>query len=115
MDGGEVDAIDRHRRHADGVRTAVAGPAGTTEAALRTAVLARSSGGPAIPEPYDELARQIGEAADRVTDAQVSAVRAATGTDKAAFEIVMTASIGAGLARWDAAIRVIEEVSDAPA
>ena len=56
-----------------------------------------------------------GEAADRVTDAQVATVRAALGSDKGAFEIIMCASIGAGLARWDAAITAIEEATDASA
>lgn len=110
-----MDAIEKHRRHAAAVRTAVTGPAGATDAALRAEVLARASGGPEIPDPYDALARQISEAADRVTDAQVSAVRGATGSDLAAFEIVMAASIGPGLARWDAAIHAIEETPDAPA
>lgn len=81
---------------------------------IRPCVLARAAGGPAIPEPCDALARQIGEAADRVTNAQVAAVRAELGSDQAAFEIVMAASIGAGLARWDTAIHAIEEAGDAP-
>lgn len=110
-----METIDRHRRHADAVRAAVTGPAGKTDATLRTAVTARASGGPPVGEPYDALAIQIGEAAYRVTDSQVADVRAAQGSDKAAFEIVMAASVGAGLARWDAAIRAIDEASDASA
>ncbi|KDN17592.1 hypothetical protein [Amycolatopsis rifamycinica] len=104
-----------HRHHAETLRAAMAGETGITEAALRTAAAARAAGGPPIAEPYDELARQIGAASYRVTDAEVDAVRQATGSDKAAFEIVMSASIGAGLARWDAAARVIAEATDAPA
>ncbi|HEY4458875.1 MAG TPA: hypothetical protein VGN81_31470 [Pseudonocardiaceae bacterium] len=95
---------------AEAVRAAVAG-AGVTEASLRTAI---ASGAP-VAEPYDTLARQIGAASYRVTDAEVDAVRQATGSDKGAFEIVMSACIGAGLARWDAATRVIEEAADASA
>ena len=104
-----------HRHHAEAVRAAMAGGTGITEAALRTAVAARAAGGPPIAEPYDDLARQIGDASYRVTDAEVGAVRQAAGSDKAAFEIVMSACIGAGLARWDAAARVIAEATDAPA
>jgi hypothetical protein len=37
-----------------------------------------------------------------VTDAEVAAVRDAAGSDRAAFEIVMSACVGAGLQRWDA-------------
>jgi hypothetical protein len=91
----------------------VASDAGVTEASLRTAVAARAAGGPPADEPYDDLARQIGDASYRVTDAQVEAVRRAAGSDKAAFEIVMSACVGAGLTRWDAAARAIEEATDA--
>ena len=104
-----------HHDHAEALRAAVAGDAGVTEASLRIATSARAAGGPPVDEPYDTLARQIGAASYRVTDAEVDAVRQATGSDKAAFEIVMSACVGAGLARWDAAVRVIEEATDAPA
>lgn len=106
---------DSHRHRAETLRTAMAGDTGITEATLRTAAAARAAGGPPIAEPYDDLARQIGEASYRVTDAEVDAVRRATGSDKAAFEIVMSACIGAGLTRWDAAVRAIAEATDAPA
>ena len=106
---------DSHRQRAETLRTALAGNTGITEATLRTAVATRAAGGPPIAEPYDDLARQIGDASYRVTDAQVDAVRQETGSDKAAFEIVMSACIGAGLARWDTATRAIAEATDAPA
>ena len=50
--------------------------------------------------PYDDLARQIGEAAWRVTDAQVASVLAAAGSEKATFEVIAAAATGAGLPRW---------------
>ncbi|MEV6908700.1 hypothetical protein [Amycolatopsis sp. NPDC051071] len=100
--------------NAEALRAAVAGAAGVTEASLRTAVAARAAGGPPVDEPYDDLARKIGEASYRVTDAEVETVRQAAGSDKAAFEVVMSACVGAGLTRWDAATRVIEEATDAP-
>jgi hypothetical protein len=106
---------DSHRHRAETVRAAMAGDTGITEATLRTAVAARAAGGPPIAEPYDDLARQVGNASYRVTDTQVDSVRQAAGSDKAAFEIVMSACIGAGLVRWDAAARVIAEATDAPA
>lgn len=105
--------IGEHRRHADEVRAAATGATGESAAATREAVLERAAGGSATADPYDVLARQIGEAAFRVTDAQVASVRASEGSDKAAFEIIMAASIGAGLTRWDRAIGVIEEAADA--
>lgn len=101
--------------HAETLRAAMAGAAGVTEASLRTGMSARATGGPPVDEPYDRLARQIGAASYRVTDAEVDAVRQAAGSDKAAFELVMSACVGAGLARWDAAVHVIEEATDAPA
>ncbi|MGH8328278.1 MAG: hypothetical protein ACRET2_16120 [Steroidobacteraceae bacterium] len=113
-----MDAIDVHQRHADAVRGAVIGEAAETELHLRTGAMASGAATApktAIPEPYDTLARQIAEAAHRVTDGQVAAVRAATGSDKAAFEIILSACIGAGLARWDAAVQAIEEAGDASA
>ena len=99
---------------AETVRAAIAGT-GVTEASLRTAVAARAAGGPPTTEPYEQLARQIGAASYRVTDADIDAVRQATGSDKGTFEIVLSACAGAGLARWDAAARVIQEASDASA
>lgn len=104
-----------HRDRAAALRAAMAGDTGLTEASLRTAVAARAAGGPAAAEPYDTLARQIGQASYRVSDADVDAVRQATGSDRATFEIVMSACIGAGLARWDAAARAIGDTTDATA
>jgi hypothetical protein len=106
---------DSHRHRAETLRAAVGGDTGVTDSALRTAVAARAAGGPPVAEPYDELARQIGEASYGVTDAEAAAVRQAAGSDKAAFEIVMSACIGVGLARWGTAVRVIEEATDASA
>lgn len=102
-----------HQQHAAAVRAAVIGPVGVTEEAIRRAVLARVAGEAAEAGPYDSLSEQIAVAAYRVTDAQVAQLREMTGSDKAAFEIVMTACVGAGLARWDAAARAIEEADDA--
>jgi hypothetical protein len=110
-----TDAGVPHHDRAEALRAAVASDKGVTEASLRTAVVARAAGGPPTVEPYDNLARQIAEASCRVTDAEVDAVRRAAGSDKAAFEIVMSACVGAGLARWDAAARAIEEATDASA
>jgi hypothetical protein len=87
-----------HEDLADALRAAVAADTGVTDASLRTATAAGST----VDEPYDTLARQIRDASHRVTDAEVAAVREVAGSDKAAFEIVMAACVGAGLQRWDA-------------
>jgi len=108
-----LNPIDLHQRHADRLRAAATGASGQTAESVRIAALTRAAGGAPIDKPYDGLAQQIRDAAWRVTDAHVAAVRAATGSDKGAFEIIMAASIGAGLARWDAAARAIDEAGDA--
>ena len=63
--------------------------------------------------PYDDLARQIGEFAAGVTDEQVASVLRATGSEKAAFELIAAAALGAGLLRWQQGIKVLEEATDA--
>jgi hypothetical protein len=40
---------------------------------------------------------------------------AAAGSEKAAFELIATAAMAAGLLRWQQAIEAMEEISDAPA
>ena len=60
-----------HRALADALRRRVLQGLGETRPGLRQASAERAASGPAIEAPYDDLARQIGEAAHRVTDAQV--------------------------------------------
>jgi hypothetical protein len=104
-----------HRALAEAVRRRVLERAGETAPELRQASARRAAGGAAVKAPFYELARQIGEAACRVTDAQVSNVLTASGSEKAAFEIIAAAALGAGLARWEQAMNVLDEVTDAPA
>ena len=66
-----TDAGGRHRDHAEALRAAISGDNGVTETSLRIATSARAAGGAPADEPYDTLARQIGEASYRVTDAEV--------------------------------------------
>jgi hypothetical protein len=107
-------ALTEHRRFAEALRERVATAPAATDAGLRRAALGRAAPGSSpLPAPYDGLVRQIDVAAPGVTDAQVAAVRAALGSDKAAFELVMAACIGAGLRRWDRAMAAIAEASDA--
>lgn len=108
-----MESTRANQQRANALRAAATGNSGETDASLRAAILERAAGGAPIAQPYDDLARQIGEAAYRVTDAQVTAVRDAAGSDKGAFEVVMSACIGAGLTRWDAAVQAIEEAGDA--
>jgi hypothetical protein len=93
-------------------RRVLQGP-GETDPALRQRVAARAAGGPPIEAPYDNLARQIGEAASGTTDAQVANVLAAVRSEKAAFELIAAAATGAALLRWERAIKALEEAGHA--
>ena len=66
-----------------------------------------------LTSPVGDLARLVGTASYRVTDAIVADVRGALGSDVAAFEVVVSASVGAGLMRWDAASRAIADAAGA--
>ncbi|HVY52527.1 MAG TPA: hypothetical protein VHA07_13325 [Devosia sp.] len=83
-----------------------------TDPDLRRRMGERAAGGSPIAAPYDALAHQIGEAAYRVSDAQVAAVRDMVGTDRKAFELIVSAAIGAGLRRWKAGIAAIEGAAE---
>jgi hypothetical protein len=102
-----------HRALCEALRRRVLEGPGETPPALRQASAERAAGGPAAETPCDDLARQIGEAAHRVTDAQVSSVLAATGSEKATFEVIAAAAVGAGLFRWHRGIKALQEATDA--
>jgi hypothetical protein len=104
-----------HRALAEALRRRVLEGPGETPPLLRQASAERAAGGPAAEAPYDDLARQIGDDAYHVTDAQVSDVLRATGSEKATFEIIAAAALGAGLMRWEQAMKVLDEVTNASA
>lgn len=103
-----------HRGLAGALRRRVLDEPGVTDVALRRAVASSAAGGPPAQPPYDALARQVGEAACRTTDDQVADVVRATGREKAAFELILAAAVGASLARWQRAIQALDEALDAP-
>ncbi len=82
---------------------------GITNSSLRQAIGNRAIGGNPIEAPYNEMALLIGEASYKVTDAQVMDVIKKAGSDKAAFEIMVSAAVSAGLYRWDAATKILRE------
>jgi hypothetical protein len=101
-----------HRRLAETLRRRVLEGPGDTDATFRQAAAGRAAGGgPPLNPPYDDLARQIGAGAAQTTDEQVAKVVEAAGSQRAAFEFIMAASLGAGLARWDAGLRALEEAA----
>jgi hypothetical protein len=111
----KVSIVTDHRAFANALRRRVLEGPGETRPGLRQASAERATSGPAIEAPYDDLARQIGEAAHRVTAAQVSSVLTTTGSEKATFEIIVAAALGAGLSRWEQAMKVLDEATNASA
>jgi hypothetical protein len=85
---------------------------GETGAALRHAMAARAAGGPTLEAPYDDLARQIGQAAYKVTDEQVASVVERAGSERAAFELIVASALGAGLHRWRRGLKALEEAAE---
>lgn len=102
-----------HRALAEALRRRVLDGPGKADRALRRAMAERAAGGPAIEAPYDDLARQIGASAAGVMDEQVARVLRATGSEKAAFEVIAAAALGAGLLRWQQGIKALDEATDA--
>lgn|SRR5262249_20835970 len=104
-----------HSALAEAVRYRVLDGPGVCDRATRKAAAERASGGRAIAASYDDLVRQIAEFSHRVTSAQVEQLVREVGSEKAAFEVIVAAAVGAGILRWRSAIKVLDEVSDASA
>jgi uncharacterized peroxidase-related enzyme len=96
-----------HHAMAEALRRRVLEGPGETAAALRQAMAKRAAGGAAIDAPYDQIALQIGKDAYKITDEQVKALVAAVGSDKAAFELIVSAAVGAGLLRWQKGLELL--------
>lgn len=107
--------VDRtnHRALAATLLQRVETTPGQTPKELRQAAIRRFAGGPPLAAPYEVLTTLIGSATYRVTDSQVSAVRTALGSDKAAFELIMAACVGAAMVRFDRAVNALKGASDA--
>ena len=107
---GAHPAHPDHQVMAETLRKAVLEGPGVVTAELRQAIAKRAGGGPVIDEPYDDLAKKIDECAYKVTDDQVKVLVQKTGSEKAAYEVIVTAAMGAGLRQWDKAEHVLAEV-----
>jgi len=102
-----------HQALAEVLRTRVFEESGVTDTALRLAMAALAAGASATLEAaYYDLARQIGQEAYKVTDEQVKKVVQKTGNEKAAFELIAAAAVGAGLYRWQKGLSVLREVAE---
>jgi uncharacterized peroxidase-related enzyme len=106
---GKAPARPNHRELAEAVRRRTLEGPGETAVHLRQAMAERAAGGPAVEASYDDLARQIGEAAYKVTDEQVANVVKQAGSERAAYELIVASALGAGLHRWRRGINMLEE------
>lgn len=98
-----------------GLRAAVLGPAGVTDASLRTAVEARAAAmggrpgaGPELPPALTPFVDKVAGAAYRVTDDDVLALRRAGYSEDAIFEIAASAALGAALGRLERGLAALE-------
>jgi hypothetical protein len=102
-----------HHTFVEALRWRVLEGPGQTSLAARQEAAKTAAGVSTVQDRYSDLARQIGNAAHSVTDAQVASVLSVAGSEKAAFEIIAAAALGAGLLRWQQAIKMLEEAGDA--
>ena len=109
---GKTPAHPDHRALADAVQRRVLEGPGQTGAALRHAMAERAAGGPTLEAPYDDLARQIGQAAYKVTDEQVARVVERAGSERATFELIVASALGAGLHRWRRGLKALKEAAE---
>jgi hypothetical protein len=98
---------------AQALRTRAAIAPALVDSTLRKAAIERANGGAALLKPYEALVTQVAEASYKVTDAEVAAVRQAAGSDKAVFEVIMAAAIGAAMVRCDRAMQALKGATNA--
>jgi hypothetical protein len=85
------------------LRTAVFDGAGAVDPAIRRA----AGTGAAVPETWTEYVGKVRDASYRITDDDVSALKAAGFTEEAIFEITVAAATGAALQRLDLGLRAM--------
>jgi alkylhydroperoxidase family enzyme len=85
---------------------------GATDPSLRHALLARTrSGGGQVPEALREFIVKIAEQPWTVNDEDFAQLRAAGYSDGQLYEVTLAAALGAGLQRFDAGLRALDEAS----
>lgn len=106
---GKIHGRPDHHVLAEILRKRVLEGSGKTDIALRQAIAKRTTENFPLEAPYDELALQIGNAAYKVTDELIKKTVAKSGSEKAAFELIVVAAVGAGLYRWRNGLRVLKQ------
>ncbi len=83
---------------------------GATELELRRAVMGRTrSAAGHLPEGLREFVEKIAERPWTVSDEDFARLRAAGYSEDEIYEVTLAAAVGAGLQRFDAGLRALEE------
>ena len=100
-------AVDRYAELVAALRRAVFEAAGVTDRRTRASVVA----GDPVPPPWGPYAEKVRDHSYRITDADISELIAAGGTEEQIFEITVAAATGAALQRLDAGLRALREAT----
>lgn len=83
---------------------------GDTELSLRRAVLERTrSGEGQVPEALRDYVNKIADRPWTLSDEDFARLRASGYSDDQIYELTLAASLGAGLQRFDAGLRALDE------
>ena len=99
-----------HTQMAEQLRHRILGSNGETDPILRRAIAQRINGGPPLPPAYDELVVLIDTASYKITDSHVRRLVTTMKGEKAAFEIITTAAVAAGLRYWDIGRKILMQI-----
>lgn len=97
-----------HQMMVEKLRYAVFEGPGVIDTSFRRAIAARVMGGAPVEEPYDTIVKKTGESAYTVTNDEVNNLVQKAGSEKAAYEVIVTTATAAGLYRWDMARKLME-------
>jgi hypothetical protein len=109
--------VSRSANHTEALKAAVLGPAGRSQGELRRAVLESAAWlaghdetprAGAVPQPLAGLVEKIVRHAYRVTDQDIAAAQAAGYREDELFDVIVAASLGAGLVRHERGLAAIE-------
>lgn len=101
-----------HQAMAETLRKHVLEDPGKTDVVLRQSIAKRATGGPSLEAPYDEMALLIGNTSYKITDELIKQVVKKSGSEKAAFELITAAAVGAGLYIWAKGFGVLKETDE---
>jgi len=107
---GKVHGHADHHRLAGELRKSILRSSAETDITLRRSIAERIAGGAPLQAPFDELVMRISLAPYKVTDELIDRTVTELGNEKAAFEVIVTAAVSAGLYRWDKGCSMLKDV-----